>query len=423
MQHKQNNEFINSVQHHVNLFEEKNFRHIACNDLKGWPSPLAETWRLSRLGSLTRKKIEPIIPDLKKNNYLKNILKSSICINFVDGCYRKDLSNKLPDGMNLTYLNDDECLNFLNKIKNTNLADHPSTNSSLSCTPSIIKISLKSNFHLKDMLEIVYSGGNENKSVHPVLFLELNKNSSLSVVERFSHFGSLIMPLQLTEIAESASLKSIKIYDDNINTYNLSAHSVLLSKKSSYESFSLIKGGEFTRSETHASLKGENANLNLSGVYISGTKQHHDLTTAIYHNVPNCTSKQIVRGVLGGESTGVFQGKVRVAPNAQKTDGQQMSKAILLSDKATANAKPELEIYADDVVCAHGATIGELDDEQLFYLNSRGISKDKAREILIKAFLEDIITESVDQRLCEFIFNEAKVGLSSIINKVDKHKQ
>ncbi|MDC1194798.1 SufD family Fe-S cluster assembly protein, partial [Pseudomonadota bacterium] len=164
-----------------------------------------------------------------------------------------------------------------------------------------------------------------------------------------------------------------------------------------------------------ASLKGENADLNLNGVYISGIKQHHDLTTAIYHDVPNCTSKQIVRGVLGGESTGVFQGKVRVAPNAQKTDGQQMSKAILLSDKATANAKPELEIYADDVICAHGATVGELDDEQLFYLTSRGISKDKAREMLIKAFLEDIITDSVDQRLHEYIFNEAKLGLSSIL--------
>ena len=162
--------------------------------------------------------------------------------------------------------------------------------------------------------------------------------------------------------------------------------------------------------------------LTLNGVYISGSKQHHDLTTAIHHDVANCTSKQIVRGVLGGESTGVFQGKVRVAPDAQKTDGQQMSKAILISDKASANAKPELEIYADDVVCAHGATVGELDDEQLFYLNSRGIAMDKAREILIKAFLEDIVIQSVDEPLHDFIFNEANTGLSSIIEKNEKFK-
>ena len=101
---------------------------------------------------------------------------------------------------------------------------------------------------------------------------------------------------------------------------------------------------------------------------------------------------------MGGKSTGVFQGKVRVAPDAQKTDGQQMSRAILLSENAIANAKPELEIYADDVICAHGATVGEIDDDQLFYLKSRGIQK-KSKQILITAFLKDIINESVEENI------------------------
>ena len=150
---------------------------------------------------------------------------------------------------------------------------------------------------------------------------------------------------------------------------------------------------------------------------MSSKNQHHDLTTAIYHDVPNCTSKQIVRGVLGGESTGVFQGKVRVAPDAQKTDGQQMSRAILLSENAIANAKPELEIYADDVICAHGATVGEIDDEQLFYLKSRGILEKKAKQILITAFLKDIINESVEESIQNFVFEEAELALSEIISK------
>jgi Fe-S cluster assembly protein SufD len=173
----------------------------------------------------------------------------------------------------------------------------------------------------------------------------------------------------------------------------------------------------FTRSETHAYLNGCGSKLSLNGIYISGNNQHHDLTTAIYHDVPDCTSKQIVRGVLGGKSTGVFQGKVRVAQDAQRTDGQQMSRAILISENANANAKPELEIYADDVICAHGATVGELDDDQLFYLNSRGVPMDKAREILIKAFLEDMINQSVDNSLHDFVFKEAELALSSIIIK------
>ena len=415
MLHNKNEDYIASVNNYVKDFNDNSFRKLAGKDFKSWPDPLEETWRLSRLGTLARTKIEPI-----KLNFDKSVVSNlntigSNTIKFFDGAYREDMSSKLPTGVSLKELNETESLSYLSKIKDTNLKNHPSTNASLSCTPSIIKLSVDKNAKILDLLEIHYEGGEESFSVHPVLLIELNENSSLSIIERFNHLGSLIMPLQLIDIKDSASLNSIKIFDDNHKSYNLSAHCVFLSQKSVLNSFSLVKGSQFTRSETHAYLNGKNSKLNLNGVYISGDKQHHDLTTAIYHNVPECVSKQSVRGILGGEATGVFQGKVRVAPNAQKTDGQQMSKAILVSDKASANAKPELEIYADDVVCAHGATVGELDDDQLFYLSSRGITKDKARLILIKAFLKDIIDESVEEALHDFIFNEAQFALSSIL--------
>ena len=416
MLHNIKDNYISSVNHYVNDFDDKSFRRLAGKDFKSWPDPLEETWRLSRLGTLTRKKIVPIAPNFNKNAISKLKTIRSNTIKFVDGAYRKDISSKLPIGVSLTELNESESLSFLSKLKNSNLKNHPSTNASLSCTPSIVKLSVDKNTKIDELIEIHYEGGDESLSVHPVLFIELNENSSLSMIERFNHLSSLIMPLQLIEVKDYASLNSIKIFDDNEKSYNLSAHCVYLSQNSKLNSFSLIKGGQFTRSETHAYLNGTSAKLNLNGVYISGDKQHHDLTTAIYHNVPECISKQIVRGVLGGESTGVFQGKVKVAPNAQKTDGQQMSKAILISDKASANAKPELEIYADDVVCAHGATVGELDDDQLFYLNSRGVSNNKARLILIRAFLQDIINESVEETLHDFIFDEAQFALSSILN-------
>ena len=417
MQHNIKDDYINSIKNYTNQFEDTNFRRVACNNFKSWPSPREETWRLSRLGSLSRKKIKPINPNLKKdNNNTSNLIGSTI-IHFIDGAYREDLSSKLPSGVNLSVLSDSESLKYLQKIKKSNLSDHPSTNVSLSCTPSIMKLTVSKDIEVNDFLEIIYEGGEDSQSVHPVLYLELEENSSLYLIERFNHLTSLAMPLQLIELRNKASLNSIKIFNDNEKTYNLSANCVYLSKESYLNSFSLIKGGIFTRSETHAYLNGCNAKLNLNGVYISCNKQHHDLTTAIYHDVPDCTSKQIVRGVLGGKSTGVFQGKVRVAQDAQRTDGQQMSRAILLSDTASANAKPELEIYADDVICAHGATVGELDDDQLFYLNSRGVPMDKAREILIKAFLEDMINQSVDNSLHDFVFKEAELALSSIITK------
>ena len=417
MQHSIKDDYIDSVKKYTNQFEENNFRKKAFKNFKSWPGPREETWRLSRLGSLTRKKIKPINPNLHKNNNISPNLIGSIFVKFIDGAYRKDLSSEMPSGVNLSVLNNTESLRYLQKIKESNLANHPSTNISLSCTPSIIKLTVKKNVKVKDIFEITYEGGQNTESVHPVLYIELEENSSLYLIERFNHLSSLAMPLQLTELRNKASLNSIKIFNDNKDTYNLSAHCVHLSEESNLNSFSLIKGGIFTRSETHAYLNGCGSKLNLNGIYISGGNQHHDLTTAIYHDVPDCTSKQIVRGVLGGKSTGVFQGKVRVAQDAQRTDGQQMSRAILLSESANANAKPELEIYADDVICAHGATVGELDDDQLFYLNSRGIPIDKARQILIKAFLEDIINQSVDNSLHDFVFKEAELALSSIITK------
>ena len=416
MLHDVKEDYVRSIKKHTSSYHENHFRSLASKDFNGWPNPLEEKWRLSRLGALSRIKMLPIKPDLKKVSDSNKKLGSYI-LKFIDGAFREDLSSELPTGISLKELNEKESLEFFHKIKKSDLNNHPSTNVSLSCTPSIIKLTVNKDTNVKELIEIFYEGGHQNFSVHPVLYVELKENSHLSLIENFNHFTSLVMPLQLTEIQEKGSLKSIKIFDDNDDTYNLSAHCALLSKEATFNSFSLVKGGIFTRSETHAYLNGTNAKLNLNGVYISGKKQHHDLTTAIYHDVPDCTSKQIVRGVLGGFSSGVFQGKVRVAPDAQKTDGQQMSKAILVSKNANANAKPELEIYADDVVCAHGATVGELDDDQLFYLNSRGIPENKARQMLIQAFLKDIINDSVDGQYHDYIFNEAQSSLSSILNE------
>ena len=129
----------------------------------------------------------------------------------------------------------------------------------------------------------------------------------------------------------------------------------------------------------------------------------------------NCKSSQIVKGVLGEKSTAVFQGKVRVEKLAQKTEAKQMSRAIMLSDKAVSNSKPELEIYADDVICGHGATVGELDEDQIFYLSSRGISKQKAKVILIDAFLNEMISLSISDKFHDIIYNKTKTKINKLL--------
>jgi Fe-S cluster assembly protein SufD len=164
-----------------------------------------------------------------------------------------------------------------------------------------------------------------------------------------------------------------------------------MGKSAVLDGFQLSIGGCLARLEAHVMLAAEDAECRLSAIYLGRQNQHHDITTNMTHARGHCQSNQVIRGVLDDAARGVFQGKVHVAQDAQKTDGQQMSRALLLSRKAEADAKPELEIYADDVICAHGATVGELDETQLFYLKSRGIPQNEARAMLISAFLDDAI--------------------------------
>ena len=147
-------------------------------------------------------------------------------------------------------------------------------------------------------------------------------------------------------------------------------------------------GGRLARAEIHATLSGPDASAHLNAAQLLGGVQHADFTTIVSHDAPNCASRQTVKTVLTGRSRGVFQGKIEVARAAQKTDGYQMNQALLLSPDAEMDSKPQLEIYADDVKCSHGATVGELDPEQLFYLRSRGVPVAEARAILVRAFLD-----------------------------------
>ncbi|MFT8474507.1 MAG: SufD family Fe-S cluster assembly protein, partial [Acetobacter orientalis] len=164
-----------------------------------------------------------------------------------------------------------------------------------------------------------------------------------------------------------------------------------------YNSFVLGVGAALARHEVHARLSAAHAQVHVNGAQRLRAKQHGDISSVITHAAPDCISRQTVRNVLDGQSRGVFQGKVLVERIAQKTDGYQMNQALLLSEHAEIDAKPELEIYADDVKCSHGATVGALDDDQMFYLRSRGVPEAEARQILIHAFLEEALDLIADE--------------------------
>lgn len=191
-------------------------------------------------------------------------------------------------------------------------------------------------------------------------------------------------------LGNGASLTRVKAQDEASGAVHLASLTAELGAGAKLSGFTMTLGASTSREQTFVTFAGEGAKAQVNGATALCGSQHGDHFVAIDHAVPHCTSETLYKTVLDDEATGVFQGKVVVRPGAQKTDGKQMTNALLLSRDAAMNAKPELEIYADDVQCAHGSTIGELDAQALFYLRSRGIDEPTARQLLISAFLDEV---------------------------------
>lgn len=227
---------------------------------------------------------------------------------------------------------------------------------------------------------------------HPRHVIRLDDGASLTIVETSAGEGAyLLNSVSEVHVGDGARLTVVRLQNDAASAFVVSTVYADVGAEAVYDTFLLNVGARLARSEAHVRLSGKSGTAHLTGVQLLSGTQHADFTSVVDHQAFGCTSRQAVKNVLSGRSRGVFQGKIHVARAAQKTDGYQMSQALLLSPDAEINTKPELEIFADDVKCSHGATVGELDAEQLFYLRSRGIPDADARSILIRAFLEEAV--------------------------------
>ncbi len=193
----------------------------------------------------------------------------------------------------------------------------------------------------------------------------------------------------------------------------LSLARVKLAAGARFRQFVIAEGARLARIETHVEIVGEGAELELNGIYMVGDGRHADLTSVVTHAAPNANTRQLVRGVARRGGRGVFQGKIVVARGAGRTDARQHHKALMLEDGAEIDAKPELEIYADDVQCAHGNAIGALDVDQLFYLRSRGVPEARARAMLIEAFLHEALPENLPDDLYMMLLGRIDTWLKS----------
>ena len=238
--------------------------------------------------------------------------------------------------------------------------------------------------------------------------IDVEKNSSVKIVEAFCYEGKVkssyfVNVVNEIYIAENAHIKHYKLQDDAFKAAHIAFNAVKVLSNGAYKSFCLQKGANMARNESYVELSEEGAHATVDGAYIMNGWATIDTTTNIKHLKPHTTSSQLVKGVVGDQAKGVFQGKIHIAPNAIKTEGYQLHKAMLLTDEAEVDVKPELEIFADDVKCSHGSACGELDKEQLFYMQSRGISEDNAKRLLIGAYLNDVIAKVDDENIIEWI--------------------
>lgn len=257
----------------------------------------------------------------------------------------------------------------------------------------VLKVGKDSN--LDKPVHLIHLAGNrELASSFTRHVIVVEEGASLDLLESYATLGgapSLRNAVTEALVSDNASLNHVKLQIEDTDTTHLSTWLIGLKADARYTAFQFSTGAALARNQIYAGFDGEGSAVNISGAFLMRGRQHCDTTLLVEHRVPHCTSRELFKAVLDDETRGIFQGKIIVSPNAQKTDGKQMVQALLLSEAAEFDSKPELEIFADDVVCGHGSTSGQIDEDLLFYLESRGLPEAEARALLIQAFVGEAV--------------------------------
>ena len=359
----------------------------------GLPTPKLEAWKFTNLRPLVQfldaraepaNDSTPAIPDM--------LVDGAHRILIVDGRIDGDLAGFRTSGVHLARGS---------ALQPDGQGRRALRDLSIAMATDGLRITLEANATPDQVLELVFIGtGRPTGGTHFTLELELGTNSALTVVEH--HTGTNAYAATLAtgiRLADGARLRHVKLQDESQTAFHLADSAVEIGRDASLERFVLSVGARLARDEVHVSLNGQGSSVRLLGAYAGHGQQHLDHTTHIDHAVPNTSSHEVYKGVLDDRSRGVFQGGIRVMRGAQKTAGHQLNKALLLSRHAEIDSKPALEIYADDVVCSHGATAGEIDEDALFYLRARGIDAAAARNLLVQAFMDEVFDGITDETL------------------------
>jgi len=373
----------------------------------GFPNRKLENWKFSDLSQIIKKNIGEL--SFYNDYSLSNKVDTSIFVDglehnkiiFINGRIEKvDFNHEDNDKIEI---NDD--FKYDNKLdKNDSLL---ALNNAF--TNKCYKISIKENYSLKKPLVVYHTTNNQinSKNINLKLEFHLKNNSSLKLIDLFNdssekNFINIFYNFNLEQGAILKNYKIDKIQNKNIRyTFN----NIEQATNSISETFILSSGSNFSKNEINCNLKGKYSSAFVNGIFLLNNDKHHEIRTIINHLVENTKSYQLIKSVLEKNTKAAYQGKIFVDSKAQKTDGYQLSKAILLDESSEFNAKPELEIYADDVKCSHGSSSGSLDENSIFYLMSRGLNYNQSKELLINGFLLDVIEKITDSEIKNLVKN------------------
>ncbi len=376
----------------------------------GFPTKDNEAWKYTNIQSI----LEPVFAPYPPKGNQEVVEKKDYQIVFLNGLISKELSSP-PEGVELH-----ENMGF-KKIPST---DDPFELLNLGLEPEALEIKLPKNFQSKKPLVIIHkvTGQAKDHLVCPRIKILASPFSKLSILETFEGEEGRYLTNALTEVIleEGAFIEHVKLVSEPMISFHIGKIRAICQKDSKFRSFTMSLGGKLTRNNLEIFLEKEGSEAFAHGVYALFKDQICDNFTFIEHKVPNTNSEQLFKGILDEESHGIFTGRILVFPQAQKITSQQLAKNLLLSKKAHVNARPILEINADDVKCTHGAAIGQMNPDEIFYLESRGIPKLKAQRLLCNAFameginliesteIKSVITERFLEKLEKF-----EVGISN----------
>ena len=374
----------------------------------GLPGTRMEAWKYTNLAPLAELDFPPpvlgakVLPaDLGPGAF--DALEGPSLV-FVNGRLSAELSrlDGLPDGLRVRGLAEGladspaEIEAFIGGAESLNGDLMAAFNAAFAADGCIVETEPGSTIGEPVRLRFVVAPGSEPLAYHPRVIVRVRAGSRLNLVE--CHEGpsgapTWSNPVVDIRVGEEAALSHVKLQVEGEGAYHTALTKAVLAGGARYESHLVALGARLARHEIHVRFDGEGADCKLRGGYMARGSQHVDNTTVIDHAVPHCESREVYKGVLDDTARGVFQGKIIVRKDAQKTDGHQLNRTLLLSPKAEIDTKPELEIYADDVKCSHGATAGELEADQLFYLRSRGLDLHTARKLIVEGFMGELLEE------------------------------